>query len=281
MENQYLRDNVVLISIKVLLGLCILGYMSSLLSTSEENHLIPEDEQETNSSTLIEMESTVTSIEEIILQPHCKPLSMQITLQIIIMETFRCHPDDIEKDIIMETFRCHPDDIEKETQKSTSIWKRIRKNRPKPKKSETTESMVIYIAVGLLLVSLGAALLEVFKNVNQPTVKTKPALNRSCSLADLTVMRHNRKELMRRDSMLEGSSLEARNASKQLGRPSLYRRCSFPVGPGDRRRNSNTGSFEPEFHGSRSLSRKTSVDVEGSFFPTQHRHTHIRLLHRH
>lgn len=202
MENQYLRDNVVLISIKVLLGLCILGYMSSLLSTSEENHLIPEDEQETNSSTLIEMESTVTSIEEIILQPHCKPLSMQITLQIIIMETFRCHPDDIEK----------------ETQKSTSIWKRIRKNRPKPKKSETTESMVIYIAVGLLLVSLGAALLEVFKNVNQPTVKTKPALNRSCSLADLTVMRHNRKELMRRDSMLEGSSLEARNASKQLGR---------------------------------------------------------------
>ncbi|KAI4456318.1 calpain-7 [Holotrichia oblita] len=203
MENQYLRDNVVLISIKVLLGLCILGYMSSLLSTSDDDHYTRDDQEEINSTTIAEIETNIAPIEEIILQPHCKPSSMQTTLQIIIVETFRCHPEDVEK----------------ETQKSVSIWKKIRKTqRSKPKKSETTESMVIYIAVGLLLVSLGAALLEVFKNVNQPTIKTKPALNRSCSLADLTVMRHNRKELMRRDSMLEGSSLEARNASKQLGR---------------------------------------------------------------
>lgn len=272
MENQYPRDNVILISIKVLLGLCVLGYMSMLLGISEEKHLSPESSEEIdNSSTIAENASVIippiTPIKKITLQPHCESLSKEIALRLLILENFRCKPEDIKREKLKTAF----------------LSKKARKIRPKSK-SESTESMVVYVAVGLLLISLGAALLEVFKFTNQPTTtKAKPALNRSCSLADLTVMRHNRKELMRRDSMLEGSSLEARGAPKLLDRQSsLYRRCSFPIGPGDFRRNSNFGAIESDLHSSRPFSRKTSMEVEGGFFPMQqHRHSHIRLLHRH
>lgn len=200
-----MRDNVVSISIKVMLGLCVLGYMSSLLGKSEEKHLMAaaEEEVEENSSTLSEDVIVSTPIKRIILQPHCDTLDSEISLHLIILESFSCKPEDAEKE---------------KAKMATSTAAKKKKSRKS--QSETTESMVVYVAVGLLLVSLGAALLEVFKFVNQPAVKTKPALNRSCSLADLTVMRHNRKELMRRDSMLEGGSgnWETRASSKQLGR---------------------------------------------------------------
>ncbi|GJQ86381.1 hypothetical protein Trydic_g4955 [Trypoxylus dichotomus] len=274
MENQYLlRDNVVMISIKVLLGLCVLGYMSTLLGTTEEKQLNPENpEQGPHSPAIVENDSDIVEpiipIKKVILQPHCEPSSKEIALRLLLLEIYRCQPDDIKREKL----------------KAAPPPRKFKRNRHKSK-AENTESMVVYVAVGLLLISLGAALLEVFKFSNQPaTIKTKPTLNRSCSLADLTVMRHNRKELMRRDSMLEGSSLEARGAAK-LDRQtsSQYRRCSFPVGPTDPRRNNNFGPIEPYSHTSRPFSRKTSIDADGgSFFPMQqHRHSHIRLLHRH
>lgn len=203
MENQYLRDHVVLISVKVLLGLCVLGYMSSLLGSSEEKYLMEKEDEEGNSSTLAEIEVPLPAPmkKPIVLQPHCEIINSHVILRLILNESFQCKPGDADKEKL----------------KSTSPGKK-RKIRHYPKsKSETTESMVVYVAVGLLLISLGAALLEVFKFPNEPNIKTKPALNRSCSLADLTVMRHNRKELMRRDSVLDGN-LESRGPSKLLGR---------------------------------------------------------------
>lgn len=76
-----------------------------------------------------------------------------------------------------------------------------------PKRNETSNprgTIVVYFAVGLLLTSLGAACLEFFKAKGQLPAKSKTPLTRKCSLADLTVLRHTRKELGRRESVLEG-----------------------------------------------------------------------------
>lgn len=78
-------------------------------------------------------------------------------------------------------------------------------------------TIVVYFAVGLLLASLGAACLEVFKAKGQTNCKSKTPLTRKCSLADLTVLRHSRKELVRRESVLEGV-VEHQGSLKTLGR---------------------------------------------------------------
>lgn len=72
---------------------------------------------------------------------------------------------------------------------------------------------VIYIAVGLLLTSLVAAFVDVYKVKGKPS-KTKPQLTKRCSLADLTVLRHSRRESMRKDSIVD----EQRGPLKLLGR---------------------------------------------------------------
>lgn len=54
------------------------------------------------------------------------------------------------------------------------------------------------------MTSLGAALLEYYKARLQPAKKDgKAPLSRKCSLADLTVMKHHRKEMVRRDSLMD------------------------------------------------------------------------------
>lgn len=107
---------------------------------------------------------------------------------------------------------------------------------------ETRDTVIVYVAISLLLTSLGAALIEVWKvyvnnkkaqgrNTVNTTAKaspsaapglpglpglsglngamgipTKPELTRRCSLADLTVLRHHRREsMMRRDSAMHMS----------------------------------------------------------------------------
>lgn len=64
-------------------------------------------------------------------------------------------------------------------------------------------AIINYFVGGLLVTSLGAALLEYYKAKIKPTKKDgKPPLSRKCSLADLTVMKHHRKEMIRRDSLM-------------------------------------------------------------------------------
>lgn len=97
--------------------------------------------------------------------------------------------------------------------------------------SETRTTILVYAAVVLLLASLGAAFIEVWRarrSLTEPTpspgvpltpsgstgktiagagtIREKPELSRRCSLADLTVLRHNRREsMMRRDSVMHMS----------------------------------------------------------------------------
>lgn len=101
------------------------------------------------------------------------------------------------------------------------------KNGKKFNTGETTGVIVAYAAVALMFVSLFAALVEIYR-VKKETVqkKAKPELLRRCSLADLTVLRHNRREsLMRRDSSL---SLSAGESSGRVSLKTIGRKMSRP-----------------------------------------------------
>lgn len=107
------------------------------------------------------------------------------------------------KEILRELYTkkemCTPEDV--------NNMEKHRIPRLPPKRNETSNprgTIVVYFAVGLLLTSLGAACLEFFKAKGQLPEKSRATLTRKCSLADLTVLRHTRKELGRRESVMEG-----------------------------------------------------------------------------
>lgn len=139
---------------------------------------------------------------KIILQPSCPISYIHTILQQLLV------------DLYFKKEGCVPDDV-LNTEKH-----KIPRPRPRPNKITTNPrgTIVVYFAVGLLLASLGAACLEVFKAKGQTDCKsTKAPLTRKCSLADLTVLRHSRKELVRRESVLEGV-VEHHGSLKTLGR---------------------------------------------------------------
>lgn len=141
------------------------------------------------------------AIRKIILeQPSCHISYLQVILQDLCRELFILHEQCTPEDI---------DNLEKH---------KLPKN---PARNNTTGeprgTIVGCVAAGLLLTSLGAAFLELYKAKSQTPVKnTKPTMSRKCSLADLTVLKHNRKELVRRESIMELP--ENGGAGKQLGR---------------------------------------------------------------
>lgn len=150
--------------------------------------------------------STINKSKLKLQQPSC-PLSYMNTILLEILD-----------DLYVNREMCRPEDVNN-----------IKKHRiPKVasrtnKTAEPRGTMVIYIAVGLLLTSLGAAILEVYKAKGQSSTK-KPALTRKCSLADLTVLKHNRKELMRRDTMWdipEGRNTSTDQSGRKVSRPPL------------------------------------------------------------
>lgn len=85
---------------------------------------------------------------------------------------------------------------------------------------ETASLICVYVGVALLLISLIAAVLELVKAIKNPVqTKGKPELSRRCSLADLTVLRHNRRESMvRKDSTLSIEDSSKRTSLKTIGR---------------------------------------------------------------
>lgn len=72
------------------------------------------------------------------------------------------------------------------------------------------------------MTSLGAALLEYYKAKVEPTKKDgKSSLSRKCSLADLTVMKHHRKEMIRRDSLMEVPEERHKQLGREVSRSNL------------------------------------------------------------
>lgn len=120
--------------------------------------------------------------------------------------------DEILMDLYIENEMCRPEDVN--NLRKHRIPRNLSKNS---KQAEPRGTMVVYIAVALLLTSLLTAILELYKAKGySASSKTKPPLTRKCSLADLTVLKHNRKELMRRDTMWEIP--EGKDPSTLLGR---------------------------------------------------------------
>lgn len=141
-------------------------------------------------------------IRKIVLQPSCPISYIQTIFQELLL------------DLHFKKEGCTPEDI--------TNTEKHKIPRPPPRPNRTTNprgTIVVYFAVGLLLASLGAACLEFFKAKGQESSgKSKAPLTRKCSLADLTVLRHSRKELVRRESVLEGVVEHQAGSLKTLGR---------------------------------------------------------------
>lgn len=157
--------------------------------------------------TIIAEEEVLINPEIVIKQPSC-PLS---------------YLNEILKDLCLDLYikheQCTPEDINNlEKHKMPKIV--ARNSTPS---GEPRGTIVGYVAAGLLLTSLGAAFVELYKAKSQSPVKTKAAsMSRKCSLADLTVLKHNRKELVRRESILEmADSNPLKPQGRKVSRPPL------------------------------------------------------------
>ncbi|KAK5641830.1 hypothetical protein RI129_010377 [Pyrocoelia pectoralis] len=147
---------------------------------------------------------------------------------------------EISSELYIRKTTCAPEDVNDLLKHAVPTSKK--------KSREPRGNSVIYIAVGLLLTSLMVAFLDVYKVKGKPS-KSKPQLTKRCSLADLTVLRHSRRESMKKDSMMD----EHRVPLKLLGARPLpeSRRCSVPYQVSD----VSYGNMSP-----RRGSRKCSLD---------------------
>ncbi|XP_030760665.1 uncharacterized protein LOC115885785 isoform X2 [Sitophilus oryzae] len=170
--------------------------------------------------------------------------------------------DNICKEYMKKRLTCKPQDIlNPAMHKLPKYYKHGLKNSS----NDTQNTIVNYIIAALIITSLGAAILEFYRaKIYTPAQNgrkgLKPPLNRKCSLADLTVLKHHRKELVRRESILEhhfeSKDEDLTTMKFQGSTPSpLHRRCSFPV---------NFPSNDLCRSGLNSPSRKMSVTADAS-----------------
>nr|XP_023028355.1 uncharacterized protein LOC111516424 [Leptinotarsa decemlineata] len=140
-------------------------------------------------------------------QPSCPTLDKMKILKDICEELRKTH--DI----------CTPEDKFKQDQhkipERASVKNHLRKEAELP--------TIVNYALGIILIaSLGAALLELYKAKMQPTKKNgKSPLSRKCSLAELTVLKHQRKEMLRRDSLMELPEENLYALGRKVSRPPL------------------------------------------------------------
>lgn len=67
--------------------------------------------------------------------------------------------------------------------------------------------LVGYLVAIFIVISLFATFWELYKEKRETPAKVKAQMQRKCSLAELTVLKHQRKEMKRRDSIIEESNL--------------------------------------------------------------------------
>ncbi|XP_050298794.1 uncharacterized protein LOC126737789 isoform X2 [Anthonomus grandis grandis] len=131
---------------------------------------------------------------------------------------------------IFEKYNCKPEDVLNPLKHK--IPKFYYQNSLKNNSNNDTQNTIVnFIIAALLLTSLGAALLEFYRAKIVPRTDDKKGnkgnLSRKCSLADLTVLKHHRKELIRRESVLEqhpeepGSHGSSQQGRRNSSRPQL------------------------------------------------------------
>ncbi|CAG9767393.1 unnamed protein product [Ceutorhynchus assimilis] len=158
-------------------------------------------------------------------QPACPPQDKFLELSALCDE------------VLVAKFSCTPEDIMNPAKHKIPKFYYQQQSVKNNSSNETQNTIVNYIIAALLITSLGAALLEFYRAKISPTPSvdkrgSKTLLNRKCSLADLTVLKHHRKELVRRESILESQFEEGDSTQNhfQGSKPfPLLRRCSFPV----------------------------------------------------
>ncbi|XP_072385805.1 uncharacterized protein [Diabrotica undecimpunctata] len=114
--------------------------------------------------------------------------------------------NEILTELIEENVLCTPNDFYNLNKHKIpkSAVRNFRKGTYQGKTEAKVPAIVNYAVGIVLMVSLGAAVLELYKAKRQPAKKDgRNSLSRKCSLADLTVMKHHRKEMVRRESILE------------------------------------------------------------------------------
>lgn len=131
-------------------------------------------------------------------QPNC-------TMEEYVLDTLR----EISSELYLRSVSCAPGDVND----AVPLAKRP--------VEETRGNSVIYIAVGLLLMSLVVAFLDVYKVKGKP-LKSKPQLTKRCSLADLTVLRHSRRESMKKDSMMDDHRVPLKLLGRKMSRAPLH-----------------------------------------------------------
>lgn len=168
-------------------------------STTEA--ILTSSEELLNDSTKDTIKNATIPVRIVVQQPACPRSHLLVILHEICNELF------------IKSELCTPEDFHNEAKHR--LPRIVAHNNSTA--SEPRGTIVGYFAIGLLLASLGAAFVELYKAKSQtPTKQKKHPLSRKCSLADLTVLKHHRKELIRRESILEVA--EDGGGFKSLGR---------------------------------------------------------------
>ncbi|KAG5900160.1 hypothetical protein JTB14_035305 [Gonioctena quinquepunctata] len=146
-------------------------------------------------------EFKVVKRKTLIEQPSCARSNMLLILK------------EICADLMIKHELCTPEDVLNSEKHKIPIYT----SKKKLNKEAEVPTIINYALGGILITSLGASLLELYRAKKKPAKKDgKNPLSRKCSLADLTVLKHQRKELLRRDSLMEVP--EETLYSRQLGR---------------------------------------------------------------
>jgi len=225
-------DNNRVIVTSICAVLCL--YLSIRLLKNEEVRAVENViETETEKSELL-----VKRTKKVVVQPKCE-LNYNLQVQKLV------------EDYVWESNYCIPEDVNNTRKHKVPKRRRRLLNNfyssggDNLKISEPRATLVIYIAVGLLLMSLGAAVVDFFKakselmresaNEKKRAADKKKELLRQYSLADMTMKTQSGKTFSRANSIITTGSASSYEGDNKLGtnvsRPSLRLHCKESTSP--------------------------------------------------
>ncbi|KAL3273426.1 hypothetical protein HHI36_014870 [Cryptolaemus montrouzieri] len=217
--NPPVNFEVFLILVKVLIAVMFIFPLAhySMYRENSDEKLMEHMEKSAETDNLYNGSESTISDEikkiktRIILPPSCPASYILIILQ------------ELCADYSFRAINCIPEDFENLKKHQIPVSS-ARKNSA----GDPRNNIVSFLTAVLLVVSLIAAFLELYKAKKQTPAKTKAPLTRKCSLADLTVLKHHRKEMVRRDSILECQEQDKQPANFKKA-PPLQRSSSTPA----------------------------------------------------
>ncbi|KAK9883524.1 hypothetical protein WA026_001700 [Henosepilachna vigintioctopunctata] len=202
--------------LKVMIGVLLLSSVAfhSMHGKKDIEVAKHENEAEVPNATIQEADEDKVEQKEVItrfIPPHCPISYLSIILQ------------ELCDEFIFKATTCIPEDRENMDKHKVSM-----KLSPKNSTANPRDNIVGFLTAVLLMVSLVAAFIELYKAKKQAPLKSKAPLTRKCSLADLTVLKHYRKEKTRRDSVMD-SPEDVKQAAYFRRPPPLQRSSSTPA----------------------------------------------------